>query len=33
MLPLRVRRIYRVRQRVDLAILTQVASALLKTRA
>jgi hypothetical protein len=33
MLPLRVRRIYRVRQHVDLTILAQLASALLKTRA
>jgi hypothetical protein len=32
MLPLRVRRIYRVRLRVDLTILAQLASALLTTR-
>jgi hypothetical protein len=32
MLPLRVRRIYRVRLQVDLTILAQLASALLTTR-
>jgi hypothetical protein len=32
MLPLRVRRVYRVRLHVDLTILAQLASALIKTR-